>query len=68
MPTHFNHKIILRKEERKALAEEFGISQSVVSNCLNFRRNRKDHALIRSYAMNVLNGILFIYSINGKTV
>lgn len=51
------NKIVLRREDRLKLIEKFGISESSVSQIINFRRNNLQASKIRVYAVNYLNGI-----------
>lgn len=50
--------IWLNKGGKKKLCEHFSRSSSTISNALNFKSNWQLHCLIRSYAVNVLGGLL----------
>ncbi len=51
--------IYLHGEKRKELRSLFGISESMLSQALNFHRNSIRSRRIRSYAVNKFNGFYF---------
>lgn len=52
-------RIYMRKEDRKSLIEKLGISKTVCSDALAFKRDSMLCRRIRAVAMNQLNGIFF---------
>lgn len=48
--------IVLRRGERKKVAERFNVTLPCVSESLRFKRHKEQHREMRSYAMNTLQG------------
>lgn len=53
------HFIVLRKADRQELKEKFGVSESTLSEALNYRRNSEIARRIRVASINHHNGIYF---------
>lgn len=51
--------IYMKKEERRRLKEMFGVSETVLSETLHFKRNSVKNRRIRSAAVNIFGGYLF---------
>lgn len=49
----------MKKEDRRKLKEMFGVSETIISESLHFKRNSVNNRKIRSAAVNLFNGILF---------
>lgn len=52
------HQIYLSRDGRTALHNQFDISTSTISEILRFKRSNKRAAMVRSYAVNKLKGLL----------
>lgn len=53
-----NYQIYLGRDGRTALHDQFNISTSTISEILRFKRSNKRAAMVRSYAVNKLKGLL----------
>lgn len=52
-----NHYVVIRKEERAKLRSSFGVSDSAISDSLNYRRNSLLSRRIRMSAVNLYRGL-----------
>lgn len=53
-----DYQIWLGRDGRTALHDQFDISTSTISEILRFKRSNKRAAMVRSYAVNKLKGLL----------
>ncbi len=57
--TKSNKTIYLRRDDRQKVRDRFKVSETTISEALNFRTHSVTSREIRCYAMNVCSGMFF---------